>query len=498
MQTTLATYLQALASGADHRTAVRRAAESVASDPWTVVQAAGRLARARPAPAETDLGLTETLEVVALDHPRAIAQAEQGQPVPRFDRAERRRKGAWDTPASLARTVARATVRAATRTATGLDPACGAGAFLVAMTEAGVGRVTGTDLDPVVLDVARIACPTAQLDVADALEPGPHADVVCGNPPFVRSERQDRRLRTALRRRLPWLRGRFDLVVPFAALATERVNPAGALGLVLPYAVFVQPYAAPLRRRWLEAHALVRVEGPVPFGEAAVKVGWVALTQGRRKATRFPARAALRLPNAPLSPELRARDVALVERMAARSVRLGELCEVDTGLVAHGPKGGKHRLLTDRPGPDTVPFADAREFFMGQHRYLHYRPAEMHRPKRPELFESPKIVVQRLRGRAPVRAAVDRAGVYVGHTCTVVRPLTPDLDLDALVAVVQSELVDAYVRIRCGARLDLYPKDVRDIPVPRAWIDDSSVPLATAYGLSEADVRHLTAVARAT
>src|SRR5690606_41165788 len=118
----------------------------------------------------------------------------------------------------------------------------------------------------------------------------------------------------------------------------------------------------------------------------------------------------LRLDAVPLEPELRPGDVDLVEAIRARSVPLGELAHVDTGLVAHGPGGGKARLLRDGPGPGRVPYADARDFFAGRHTWLVWEPALMHRAKDPAVFEAPKLVVQRLRGRGPVRAAIDREG----------------------------------------------------------------------------------------
>ena len=52
----------------------------------------------------------------------------------------------------MARRVVTATVQACdTKPLVGLDPACGTGAFLVAMIEAGVREVYGTDLDPAAL-----------------------------------------------------------------------------------------------------------------------------------------------------------------------------------------------------------------------------------------------------------------------------------------------------------------------------------------------------------
>src|SRR5262249_24988785 len=139
-------------------------------------------------------------------------------------------------------------------------------------------------------------------------------------------------------------------------------------------------------------------------------------------------------------------------------------------------------------------YADARQFFSGQRRWLEYKPAQMHRAKSPGLFEPAKIVVQRLRGRGPVRAAVDRSGTYVGHTCTVVVPRDPGLDLDRLCALITSPSVDALVRIERGQRLDLYPRDVAAIPVPAAWLSDPRIGLERAYGLEDGHVQRLMAM----
>jgi hypothetical protein len=181
--------------------------------------------------------------------------------------------------------------------------------------------------------------------------------------------------------------------------------------------------------------------------------------------------------------------------MRERSEPLGSLCVVDTGLVAHGPAGGKARLLHEEPGPGRVPYADARGFFEGERQWLDYRPDEMHRAKSPALFEVDKLVLQRIRGRGAVRAAVDRSGTYVGHTCTVVAPRDPRVDLERLLELVTSPLVDALTRIERGDRLDLYPRDVAAIPVPVAWLERPEIPLSSAFGLSTPQVERLMQVA---
>jgi hypothetical protein len=491
----LSAWLATAASTGDARQALVAAAEAIAGDPWNVVRVGGVLARARAAVAARDLGLTADLIEVAPDAPSAVARLESGAPYPAADRAGRRARGAYDTPSELARRTVAAAIAAASRSRDGIDPACGSGAFLVALQEAGVRDVFGADVDPVVLEVARIACPAARLEVADAFHDGERHDLVVGNPPFVPPERQDKALRAWVRGRFPWLHGRFDLVVPFAASAVARAVDGGGVSLVLPAPLLVQPYGTALRRQWVERHRITEIEPSVPFAGVSVHVAIVALQAGRGPA-RLPgggieATELLRLPNVPLDPDLRPGDALLADRMRSVSVPLGDLCVVDTGLVAHGSDGGKERLLHDSSGPGRVPYADARGFFAGRFRWLSYEPERMHRAKTPALFTQPKVVLQRLRGRIPIRAAIDRSGIYLGHTCIVAVPKDARIDVDRVLALVTSPLVDGMLRIECGQRLDLYPRDVASIPVPRRWLAAPDLPLADAWGLTGAEVESL-------
>jgi SAM-dependent methyltransferase len=493
----LRAYLDRLWNDEDHAAAVLAAAEACAGEPWKVVGQAGLLARCRVERADRLLGLNASLQVRPAEALGVEAKVPEGAPYPVLLHPGRRQRGAYDTPVDMARRVVSAAAAACEGPLhRGLDPACGTGAFLVAMAEQNVPEVHGSDLDPLVLEVARIAVPRAQLSIADALHHGPPADLVVGNPPFVPPERQDKELRISLRRRFPWLRGRFDLVVPFAAVAAERCRYLGGIGLVLPAPALVQPYGAVLRRRWLQRHLVTDLTGPYPFPGASVEVMLLVMRSGDGPAPMPPfgmvPEELLRLENVPFNPELRPGDVELVDEIRECSLRLGELCLVDTGVVAHGPGRSREALLHTGPGPDRVPYADAKEFFQGRHRWLEYRPERMHRAKRPEMFEHPKIVVQRIRGKSAVKAAIDREGIYVGHTCTVVCPRRPErVPLDRLRHLILSPLVDAVTRIERGQRVDLYPRDVAAFPVPRSWLEDSGVPLEDAWGLEDEQVERL-------
>jgi hypothetical protein len=501
MTKALCSYLAALGQGRSHQQAVLEAAEAVAQEPWEVVRAGGLLARCTVAVAAERTGIRGDLGLCKPHSQHAVAIVEAGAPYPVIDRTRRRRMGAFDTGPVMARDLVQRAVCAWDKSPeSGLDPACGSGAFLLAMSEQGVKTIFGTDQDPLALEVARVAVPQAHLEIADALDEGFPVDLVCGNPPFIPPERQPEAVRAKARRRFPWLSGRFDLVVPFAASAAERCRVGGRVALIVPASMLTQPYGVGLRREWLQSHRVLSLTPPEDFPGASVKVTSFIMERGGGPAPwpceDLSAADLLGLENAPWHTAVRRADLALVRRIRDRSCALGEHCLVDTGVVAHLPGGSKKHLLEDEPRHGLVPYADAREFFSGERRWLDYRPEAMHRAKRPSMFEEPKIVIQRLRGKRPIRAEVDRTGTYLGHTCTIVQPHSEEApSLERLTELVCSPVVDAVTRVERGGRLDLYPKDVAAFPLPLAWLEDASITLEAAFDLLPGEVSRLEEIA---
>lgn len=160
------------------------------------------------------------------------------------------------------------------------DPACGGGAFLLAvarrLAEAGVDRravvdrcVVGVDVDPVAVAVAATslllwcddAAAVPRIAEADALVDGawPHRpvdgfDVVVGNPPFqsqlgsatARTGDQATRLRATLGEGAS---GYVDTAALFLLAAVSQARAGGRILLIQPQSVLAARDAAPLRRR---------------------------------------------------------------------------------------------------------------------------------------------------------------------------------------------------------------------------------------------------------
>ena len=496
MKLVLEVYLRALWSGEPHRDAVLAAARAVEGEPWDVIAYAGLLARCEARVAERDLGLNTRLQTRKIAGRASIADIPKGALYPALRSEGRSKAGAFDTPREMAMLAAGAALKSTSLSVeTGLDPACGTGALLLALRTLGVSRLVGLDLDPLALAVAAVALPEAELLCMNGLQYDGEVDVVVANPPFVSSERQTIEERKQLREKFPWLRGRFDLSVPFIAASVQWCRPGGGVGLIAPDSMLSQPYGAPLRRALLEQHRVTECRVGNAFPGASVKVSILGLEVGAGPAPVAPsgvcASALLSLPMVPMGMDITERDVALAKRIRKRSIPLRELCLVDTGVVAHLPGGSKEALLFDEPGPGRVPYADAKEFFRGEHRWLLYEPAKMHRAKQPCMFEVPKIVVQRIRGKQKIRAAIDTDGIYLGHTCTVVVPKTETISLEKILSVIRSPYADGLMCIERGQRLDLYPRDLGDFPVPVGWMDADELQITESFGLTAGEADRL-------
>ena len=66
----------------------------------------------------------------------------------------------------------------------------------------------------------------------------------------------------------------------------------------------------------------------------------------------------------------------------------------------------------------------------------------------------------------------------------MVRPDSPRVSPELLHRLITDPLVDGLLRMERGSRLDLYPKDVRSIPLPNRWLEDPGSSLADAWGLT--------------
>ncbi len=190
--------------------------------------------------------------------------------------AQRKARGAFFTPPTLARYVTDWAVRSAEDTV--LEPSCGEAAFLLEAARrlrqlGAVGsladRLHGAEVHGESADAAHRALDAAgeaaRIDVGDflAAEPSATYAAVVGNPPYVRYQAFTGDSRAAARRaalragvRLTALASSWASFTVHAAL---HVRPGGRLGLVLPAEMLSVNYAAPVRDFLMDGFGRVRL-----------------------------------------------------------------------------------------------------------------------------------------------------------------------------------------------------------------------------------------------
>lgn len=203
---------------------------------------------ASPQPGSTS-DLREQSAAAAAAHERGLA----GQ------REERRRRGAFYTPPELVEWVLDRALADMPSGAPVLDPACGAGHFLVAAARrVGVAAVHGSDLDAEAVAIARERLAAedpgvppeqiaAQVVVADGLEAwtGRRFAAVVGNPPFLGQLRRRTAGQSEGSRR--GLGAYTDTSAVFLHRALDLVEDGGVVALVQPLSVLAARDAGPVR-----------------------------------------------------------------------------------------------------------------------------------------------------------------------------------------------------------------------------------------------------------
>jgi SAM-dependent methyltransferase len=361
---------------------------------------------------------------------------------------ERKRAGQWVTPWWVVAAAMREACRDLPERPVIADLGCGDGRWLIAAARERPGaRLVGVDLDPRAVEAAAETCRRAgvraELIVGDALaDPPPirDADLVVGNPPFVRPQNLPRPVREDL---LPeyWLH-----LASFHALR-ERVLAAGVDGLFeLPRGTFAE---VPVPTVLLFAGGGDgRRAGRLERGGRFSVVGSV-FVEAEAWSLRGPLPV---LPGRPLG------EVA--------SIHMGVVCGDYPRYVHQG-----RRFPEDRPtcrGRDVLRWA-----IRPGDEYLRSLPRDMLRrkpyvaPKHAGLFDIAEKVVLAGTTGTEIRAAVDTERRFPLDSCYVLHPRHPELDPWTLLGFLLSRPVQDWYGARHRAPR-VKAVELARIPVPRA------------------------------
>jgi len=266
-----------------------------------------------------------------------------------------------------------------------VDPACGSGTFLwhayqrmllelagpdaaqahTAVSEREARHIAnlclhGWDIDRGALEFARLRLWASLLattgDLGDLpqlverdavrIDAGePWADVVLGNPPFVRSRLWPKGATRDLKRRYATLSGHFDIAVAFVELSVRLAKPGALLALVIPNRLLTAEYAVRLRE-YLAEHVdvldIVDLRDQLGF---AGSMAYAALLVAQKKRTGGPPHR--RPPRAIIVSALWPKSVRLVSRALSTGARRSAPAHgVQSAVLRVGGSGGPWIALT--------------------------------------------------------------------------------------------------------------------------------------------------------
>ncbi len=420
--------------------------------------------------------------------------------------------GAWYTPPALVSVLVdaahqgwrRAGCRGVPRV---LDPACGEGAFLVAVAERLCRTATpdqvasglyGIDVDAAALararqrlgDVLGEQAGDVHLVCTDALLAPPDwspFDWVLGNPPWVSAATLSRRQgawRERVRASFETARGNWDLCCPFVERALDWTRPGGWHGFVLPNAFASAPYGSAARALVAaqQVQQLWDWSETTPFGASAYPVGYLV-----RKS---PGPGSLALPTGGKPWPL-----GIVPELAPGLPTLDEQAEV-RGAATVSEAYALLDLLVDcsQPEPGDLRVVnsgtlDPERTLWGE-RDLRYLKTRWRHPivptdrlsalsdRRLAQARAPKVIVASLTRR--IEAFVDRKGGWLPAKSTTVVLPGPGIDLGFLGAVLNSELATAWLKSHHGGQalrgghLRIGPPQLRGLPLPRVSPGEAS------------------------
>jgi len=353
-------------------------------------------------------------------------------------------------------------------------------------------------------------------------------DYVVGNPPYVRADTPGMKgYREAVKNQLPLrerveevLQKKWDLYVPFVALALEWAKEGGKVGLLVSASIESAPFAEALRNRLLEYTLLevAHLRGKALFPEAVVDNTVLVVQKGPPPKGHQVLRRHFSGKPGASGPEReewvpqegfafpRAETLAVGEGC----VPLGEICYVSKGMVLHA-KDGSFRLedlLSEVRDPrHPRPYVDGSlidPFAPKGLRWLEYgpglrAPAEVYGPTFPELWDREKILLQRILSAPRLEALWDRGQhggfLTANHTATVAvrwcdlkgveRPqlekasggrrealeaLSQGYSLGYLVGVLNTHAASKRAPFHVGreGRVEANPNLVRAVPIPKA------------------------------
>jgi adenine-specific DNA-methyltransferase len=276
-------------------------------------------------------------------------------------------------------------------------------------------------------------------------------DVVIGNPPYVNAKTlvelfKNERNYLSNSSRFKYLYQKWDLYIAFIEKSINLLNNSGYFSMIIPYPFLNQNYGTPLRKGILENHKLISIldlSNKKIFKDAVV-TNIVLTVQKNGKTDKIlinkiddtnTVSKAYNLKKENILPDndsscWNIANKASINVDSSKCHPLGDICFISIGMVLNADeKKAKGKFVKSdliskvKTKIHSKKYTEGKyidRYIMNKTYYLEWNtkrvPAKIRRPTFPDLYENPKILINKL---GAVKAVYDKSKIYCDQTIRV-------------------------------------------------------------------------------
>ena len=369
---------------------------------------------------------------------------------------------------------------------------------------------------------ANTSAPFFDPEIMFALQPekqGGYFDVIIGNPPYVSANNmnlQDRRVIIGTGQ-YQLLKGKWDIYCAFIVRSMSIYSRSGSLCFIIPYGFLNQPFAEDIRKHVASSQMIIEI---VDLHENKIFTATVPtcipiiLNQFKEEysvriiesiESEFTLKHNIQIEEYRKAEQnmFRTEDIGISSELLEKIKDIGHPLStwfyVSTGAEIHGKEKydgdkrisgqSKFDVLSETKQPGFKPYIEGSAIHkseLGRYcypkidYYLDYSKAEkMRSPKFSELFDSEKIILRRSSGLMGILATYDVRKLYTSEKCILIIDNRKDEDkksqiisLKVLLACLNSKLIAFYYSNKYGGFIDVYPNNLKELPVIKPQIKE--------------------------
>ncbi len=344
-------------------------------------------------------------------------------------------------------------------------------------------------------------------------------DVILGNPPFVSANNMSIHERNYFNSSSNYktLKGKWDIYIAFTERSLRLLNVKGVFSFIMPFGFLNQPFAEEIRKFILSNYSLLSIvdlHNNKIFENATIPSCIPIIENSKSNKhdvkilefveSKFDLKYSINIAKYQLTSQnmFRTENLDLIsgllDLIREKGIQLDSQFYVSTGAEIHGKESrnsegitisgtSKFDVLVNKYSKGFKPYIegsaiskskDGRYSYPKIEIWLDYSKGDLMRsPKFKELFDSEKLIIRRSSGLLRIIAIYDTRKIYTSEKCLIVIPkrnlpknenqfLQKNIiSLKYLLAILNSRLIDFYYQSVYGGFIDVYPNNLKELPI---------------------------------